>query len=452
MRSPTVATSVVVFTRDLRLHDNPALAAALASAESILPLFVLDETILADAAANRLGFLDESLRDLDRSLRDRGSRLVISRGNWIEQVMGVAHAVGAHRIDLADDVSAFAKDRTDRLRGAAQRAGVLVVTHPGVTVVAPGDLLPQGARQPAYQVFTPYHRAWSATTWRTLAPTPGRMAFPDSAELPGIEALDSLQYEGRSPNVIAGGESAARRHLDTFLRADLERYDECRDALAADATSRISAFLHFGCLSPLETATRLRELPAADGLLRQLCWRDFFHQVLAARPESAHRDHRLRIRNWNDDPQGFEAWRSGTTGFPLVDAGMRQLADEGFMHNRARMVVASFLTKDLFVDWRLGAAHFMAHLVDGDVANNQLNWQWVAGTGTDTNRHRVLNPVLQSRRFDPDGEYLRRYLPELAGVAAPEIHWPEPGTRGETGYPAAIVDHQQAIELYRARR
>jgi deoxyribodipyrimidine photo-lyase len=365
--------------------------------------------------------------------------------------MGVAHAVGARRIDLADDVSAFARARAERLCIAARPVGVAVEVHAGVMVVAPGAVSPSGGRHAAYQVFTPYHRAWSGADWRPIAPTPDRMAFPEAAELPGIELLDALRYGACSPNVIAGGESGARRQFDAFLGAGLERYDECRDTLAADATSRISAALHLGCLSPLETATRLRDHPGAAGLLRQLCWRDFFHQVLAARPESARRDHRTRIWNWNDDVEGFDAWRTGTTGFPLVDAGMRQLADEGFMHNRARMVVASFLTKDLMVDWRLGAAYFMAHLVDGDLANNQLNWQWVAGTGTDTNRHRVLNPVLQSRRFDPDGEYLRRYVPELAGLAAREVHWPDATTRRRIGYPAPIVDHSQAIEHYRAR-
>jgi deoxyribodipyrimidine photo-lyase len=452
MTPPPGKTSIVVFTRDLRVHDNPALAAACATADAIVPLFVLDESLLGAAGPNRLGFLEESVRDLDQALRRRNSRLVVRRGSWVDEVISVATAAGACRIHVADDVSSFARSRTDRLRRAAERLRLAVEVHPGVTVVAPGELSPRGGRGVGYQVFTPYHRAWSEAPWRPIAPTPARVAFPANVDLPGVELLDSLSYDARSRNLTTGGERAARRHLDAFVRTGLERYDQSRDALAADATSRISASLHFGCVSPLEAATRLRDLPWAGGFLRQLCWRDFFHQVLAFHPESAHRDHRPRIRDWNDDPHGFEAWRAGMTGYPLVDAAMRQLAEEGFMHNRARMVVASFLTKDLFLDWRLGAAHFMSHLVDGDVANNQLNWQWVAGTGTDTNRNRVLNPLVQSRRFDADGTYIRRYVPELGGLDAPDIHWPDLDTRGRIGYPAPVVDHRRAIEVYRARR
>jgi len=263
--------------------------------------------------------------------------------------------------------------------------------------------------------------------------------------------LDSVDCDGRSRRPIGGGETAGRRRLDAFVADELERYDDCRDALAANATSRISAYLHFGCLSPVETATRVRAVPGGASFVRQLCWRDFFHQVLAARPESASLDHRDRGRRWNVDEDGYEAWCIAHSGFPLIDAAMRQLIEDGFMHNRARMVAASFLSKHLYIDWRLGAAHFMSLLVDGDVANNQLNWQWVAGTGTDTNPNRVFNPDLQGRRFDPAGNYIRRYLPELAELDAPQIHWPDIATRRRIGYPAPIVDHHEAMRAYRSR-
>ena len=208
-------------------------------------------------------------------------------------------------------------------------------------------------------------------------------------------------------------------------------------------------YLHFGCLSPTEVATVLRGRAGATPFLRQLCWRDFFHQVLAARPEVAHHDYRSRGDLWNTDPTALVAWQEGRTGYPMVDAAMRQLPREGFMHNRARMVVASFLTKDLHIDWRHGASHFMRRLVDGDVANNQLNWQWTAGTGTDSNPNRIFNPVVQGRRFDPSGDYIRRYLPELETSMLMRFIGRTPRSRERIGYPAPLVDHHEAIAAYR---
>ncbi|MFP4636040.1 MAG: cryptochrome/photolyase family protein, partial [Nitriliruptoraceae bacterium] len=229
------------------------------------------------------------------------------------------------------------------------------------------------------------------------------------------------------------------------------------DLLADDATSRLSPHLHLGTISVAELAARVdRSRPGHEAFLRQLCWRDFNHQLLAARPDLPHVDLRDRGDRWHEDEDASEAWRQGRTGYPVVDAGMRQLAREGWMHNRARMLVASFLTKHLYLDWRLGAQHFLDHLVDGDLANNSAQWQWVAGTGSDPRPNRVFNPVTQSRRYDPDGSYLRRYLPELADVDAADIHapWREDGTSlvAATGYPPPIVDHAQARERFLAAR
>jgi deoxyribodipyrimidine photo-lyase len=203
-------------------------------------------------------------------------------------------------------------------------------------------------------------------------------------------------------------------------------------------------------VSPLEVATRLRARDGGSTFVRQLCWRDFYAQLLAARPKTAHEDVRSTNPKWSTDRTAIDAWRAGRTGYPVVDAGMRQLRREGWMHNRARMVVASFLTKDLMVDWRIGAQHFMHHLVDGDVAQNQLNWQWVAGTGTDTNPHRVYNPTVQGRKFDPEGVYIRRYVEELD--ALDDVHDPPESARRAVGYPSAIVDHGAAIDAWRASR
>jgi deoxyribodipyrimidine photo-lyase len=439
-----------MFTRDLRVRDNPALAAAVLGSARVLPLFVLDDAILARQpdCPNRLGFLVESLRDLDSSLRALGGGLVVRTGNWVEEVLRAVREVGAVRVHVADDFSGYARSRLSRLEEAASALRVEVVRHPGVTVVPPGEVSPSGGGE--FKVFTPYHRAWSATQWRRVVPRPTAIALPDGVR-PAIGVLDRVPVGVVSPGVPAGGETAGTARLRSWAARHLREYAARHDDLPGDATSRISPYLHLGCLSPLEVAARLLDRPGGEAFVRQLCWRDFYHQVLAARPEAAWEDYRNRGRRWRDDEAGLEAWRQGSTGYPVVDAGMRQLAQEGFMHNRARMIVASFLTKDLYVDWRSGAAHFMSLLVDGDVANNQLNWQWTAGTGTDTNRHRVFNPTVQGRRFDPSGEYVRRYIPELAAVDGAAVHDPDPDARHRCGYPMPIVDHREAIASYRAR-
>jgi len=248
-------------------------------------------------------------------------------------------------------------------------------------------------------------------------------------------------------------EAEARRLMRAFLRDGLAGYADRHDDLAGDATSRLSAHLRFGCLSPLELAQEARERRGGDAFVRQLCWRDFHHQVLAATPSLPRRDYRPRGDRWSRSKRALEAWRQGRTGYPLVDAAMRQLAAEGFMHNRARMTVASFLTKDLYVDWRAGAWHFWDLLSDGEIANNAGNWQWVAGTGNDTRPNRVLNPIRQAERFDPKGVYVRRYLPELESLQGRDVlrPWRAEGF-ARLDYPEPIVDHDDAAAEFRARR
>ena len=236
--------------------------------------------------------------------------------------------------------------------------------------------------------------------------------------------------------------------MQAWMDKDLKNYSSLRNDLATDRTSRLSPYLHLGCLSSLEVALLSRDSDD-DSFVRQVCWRDFYLQVLSSHPEASFVDYRSRNFQWRSDATQYEAWKEGTTGYPIVDAAMRQLLHEGFMHNRTRMVVASFLTKDLHMDWRLGAKHFMEHLLDGDIASNQLNWQWVAGTGTDYNPHRVFNPIRQSERFDKDGEYIRRWVPELRQCSGKDIHDPGPLLREEIGYPQPIVDHGEAIKKYK---
>ena len=371
-------------------------------------------------------------------------------GPWAKTVIETALSAGATRIHLATDVSGYAAARLESLRRAAAGAGLAVACHPGITTVEPAAV--RGPGGGAYQVFTPYYRRWLAAGWRRVLPAPARITLPDGVSPGRLPRLGDLSAAPRAAELPPGGESAGLARLAAWGAGHLAGYERRHDDLAADATSRLSAYLHFGCVSPLALAAGMRARPGGAAFVRQVAWRDFFCQLLTSRPDAAQQDYRNRGDGWRDDPDGLAAWQEGRTGYPVVDAAMRQLAREGFMHNRARMIVASFLTKDLYIDWRAGAAHFMRHLVDADVACNQLNWQWVAGTGTDTNRHRVFNPTLQGRRFDPAGEYVRRYLPELAGLPAEVVHDPDPATRRQRGYPEPIVDHRAAVAAYRAGR
>ncbi len=447
-----IETALVLFNRDLRVHDHPALAAA-ARAERTVPLFVLDERLLGSrfAAPNRVAFMLEALRDLDAALRERGGRLFVRRGDPVREALAAARECGAARIHLSADHSAYARAREERLRRGCEEERVELVAHPGATIVPPGAVTPAGGDH--FRVFTPYHRAWSGLPWRQPAPAPRRLAVPPKLRAGRLPALESLVGGRPSPRRLPGGESEGRRRMRAFLRDGLGRYEEQHDDLAGDDTSRLSAYLRWGCVSPLELAREAGGRRGGAAFVRQLCWRDFHHQVLAATPSLPRRDYRPRGDRWSRSRRALEAWQEGRTGYPLVDAAMRQLAAEGFMHNRARMTVASFLCKDLYLDWRAGAWHFWDLLSDGEIANNAGNWQWVAGTGNDTRPNRVLNPVRQAERFDPEGHYVRRYLPELEPVRGRAIFrpWRMEGF-GRLDYPEPLVDHDEAAAAFRAHR
>jgi deoxyribodipyrimidine photo-lyase len=444
-------TAVVLFTRDLRVRDQPSLAAAVAEAERVLPLFVFDAGLIDRfGAPNRVAFLLDALRDLDLALRERGGALVTRRGDVVDEALRAAADVDAEAIFVSEDVSAYAQARERRLRAACETSRVELRVATGVTVVPPGDLAPAGADH--YRVFTPYWRRWRSTPRRRPLPAPERLALPPGAEGSPLPALAELVPGPTSPALPTGGERAGTKRLDWWLDHGLAEYGRRHDYLAVDGTSRLSPYLHLGCLSPLEVAERAAASPGAAPFLRQLAWRDFFAQLLAANPASAQEDFRDRGIDWDDDAAALDAWKAGRTGYPLVDAGMRQLTQEGWMHNRARLVTASFLTKDLALDWRLGAAHYYDLLVDGDVASNAGSWQWVAGTGVDPRQHRIFNPTVQAKRFDPDGDYVRRYVPELADVAGGAVHEPwRLGLLRPADYPEPIVDHHEAIRGFRAR-
>jgi deoxyribodipyrimidine photo-lyase len=435
-----VRAAIALFTRDLRLHDNPALSAALEAAETVLPLFVLDSGIGGTrygGAANRRAFLHEALADLDASLRRSGGALEVRRGEVVAETVRAAREVGATTVFATADVSPYARERERRL-GEVLDLRLL----DGSFVVPPGDVTPAGADH--YQVFSPYHRAWAQVPLGAPLPAPraGELRLPGGFT-PEEACVDSTQ----SP--LAGGESAGVERARAWLRDHLDGYGSGgHDALADDATSRLSPYLHFGCISARSLAVRARDL-GGDAFVRQLCWRDFYAQLLLARPETQLDDLRPRGERWVDDPEALAAWKEGMTGFPLVDAGMRQLRQEGWMHNRARMVTASFLVKDLGIDWREGARHFFDLLLDGDVAQNIGNWQWVAGTGVDSRPNRVYNPAAQLKKLDPEGGYVRRYVPELAEVPARDLA--EPGLLAPS-YPRPLVDHARAVEAFRRRR
>ncbi|HEU4392307.1 MAG TPA: deoxyribodipyrimidine photo-lyase [Solirubrobacterales bacterium] len=445
-------TALVLFNRDLRVHDNPALAAA-ARAERTLPLFVLDERLLGShfAAPNRVAFMLEALHDLDESLRRAGGRLFLRRGDPVREAIALAREIGAAELHVSADHSAYARRRERLLARACEEERIEFQLHPGVTIVPPGAVTPAGGDH--FKVFTPYHRAWNELPLRRRAPAPRRLTVPGRVRAGRLPALEMLSDGVPSPQRAKGGEREGRRLMRAFLRKRLDEYGERHDDLAGDATSRLSAHLRFGCVSPLELRREASEHNGGGPFVRQLCWRDFHHQVLAAVPSLPRRDYRPRGDRWSRSQRALEAWQEGRTGYPLVDAAMRQLSEEGFMHNRARMTVASFLCKDLYVDWREGARYFWDLLSDGEIANNAGNWQWVAGTGNDTRPNRVLNPLRQAERFDPDGDYVRRYLPELESIAGRAVHcpWLLPGF-SRLDYPEPIVDHDEAAAAFKVHR
>jgi deoxyribodipyrimidine photo-lyase len=445
-------TALILFNRDLRVHDNPALAAA-ARAERTLPLFVFDERLLGSrfAAPNRVAFLREALLDLDEALKRAGGLLFLRRGDPVAETIAVARECGAEELHVSADYSAYATARQRRLATACAEERIGFHAHPGATIVPPGAVTPGGGDH--FKVFTPYHRAWSELPLRRRVGPPRRLSVPNRLRAGRLPALGKLTGGSPSPNRAKGGESEGRRLARAFLRDGLTDYDERHDDLPGDGTSRLSAHLRFGCVSPLALMEEARERKGGGPFVRQLCWRDFHHQVLAANPSLPHRDYRPRRDRWSRSRRALEAWQQGRTGYPLVDAAMRQLRQEGFMHNRARMTVASFLTKDLYIDWRAGAWHFWDLLSDGEIANNAGNWQWVAGTGNDTRPNRVLSPVRQAERFDPDGLYVRRYLPELEQVRGKAIFrpWLMEGF-SRLDYPEPIVDHEEAAAAFKAQR
>ena len=457
-------SAIVWFRRDLRVHDHPALTAAHREADRVVPLYVLDPRLL-DAgrfpSRNRAWFLLASLRELRAALRQVRGELYVRSGRPEDVLPHVAREVGAEAVHFASDVSPFAMARDRRVEAALD--GIAAVRrHPGNFAADVGR--PATADGRPFVVFSPFWRAWERLERRDVHAAPRALHVPSG--LPAGEIPAGPEPEAADP--LPPGEAAARERLSRWLGGGLERYADRHDRLAG-GTSRLSPYLHFGCLSARETEARAREKggKGAAAFVRQLAWRDFYAHVLLRHPGNARGAYKegYDALEWADDGGALAAWEEGRTGYPVVDAGMRQLRHEGWMHNRARLITASFLTKDLHLDWRLGEAHFMRHLLCGDEAQNNGNWQWITSIGVDPAPYfrRLYNPMTQQRRHDPDGEYVRRWCPELADVPLDKL--PEPWTMTEAeqaaagcvigrDYPAPIVDHKRerrrAIERYRA--
>ena len=432
------STSILWFRRDLRLSDHPALLAAVDSATRVLPVFVLDPRLL-DTDTPRSQRLLASLKALSKDTRDA---LVIRKGDPVDVIPRLAKQVGAHQVHVSRDTTPYGRRRDEKVEKALADQGCELVATGTPYAVGPGRIVNQSGSP--YKVFTPFSRAWHQHGRPAPAARPKRIAW-----LRDDMRSDPLP---KAPHMEAG-EAAALKRWQAFLHDGLTAYDDERDRPDLDTTSRLSAPLKYGEIHPRTiladiAAHSAGRSKAATAYVTELIWREFYADVLWHNPRSAWHDLRPELAKLPYDTGAetdrlVDAWREGRTGYPVVDAGMRQLLEEGWMHNRVRMITASFLTKDLHVWWPVGAQHFLDHLIDGDIASNNHGWQWVAGTGTDASPYfRVFNPVTQGRKFDPDGEYVRRWVPELRHLSGAAAHEPWKHENGyDDEYPERIVDH-----------
>ena len=416
-----MTTAIVWFRRDLRISDNPTLRAALDVADQIVALFVVDPRLWEPASDNRRWFLAGALHDLDDRL---DGTLVVRKGDPTDVVPRLAAAVEADVVFHAGDVGPYGRRRDEAVARALAEDDRRVEVPDTPWVVPPGDLTTkQGG---TYKVFTPFFRAWLDRGAPDPIGTPRKLPIVSGVKSDGVPESPPIDAELPPP-----GETAGRDRANRFLRSDVDDYHEMRNDTAADATSRLSPYLKYGCIHPRQLLARLDlRKPGHKTFAQELAWRDFYAHVLHEWPDSAWSAWSdtltgIRLTRGTQADEHFRAWCEGRTGYPFVDAGMRQLVAEGWMHNRARMTTASFLVKDLHIDWTRGARFFLQHLVDGDLSSNNHGWQWVAGTGTDAAPYfRIFNPVRQSQRFDPDGDYIRRWVPELAAVEGRAVHEP----------------------------
>ncbi|HEX6310853.1 MAG TPA: deoxyribodipyrimidine photo-lyase [Acidimicrobiia bacterium] len=439
------------FRRDLRLADNPPLRMA-SSTGAVVPVFVIDPHLTGPSGAPRLSFLLRCLAALDESL---GGHLVLRTGDPADQIPRLVSESDASVVFATADFGPYGRDRDAVVASRLARDRVAFELVESSYLVPPGTVTK--ADGTPYRVFTPFFRAWQEHAHDVASGPP-----PDDLLLVGRIASDPPPREPAVDAMLPrAGEAAGRERLAAFATGGIH-YTRDRDRPDCDATSRLSPYLKFGCIHPRQVVDSLRDDRNAEEVRRQLAWREFYADVVYHEPRSTRHalqeaTGRIRVDRGADADRRFDAWAAGRTGYPIVDAGMRQLAGEAWMHNRVRMIVASFLVKDLHLDWTWGARLFMQRLVDGDLASNSHGWQWVAGTGTDAAPyHRIFNPVRQGKRFDPNGDYVRRWIPELAGIDGPAVHEPWTLRQELAGYPAPIVDHaeqrREALSRYAAAR
>lgn len=430
------------FRRDLRLTDHPALEAAIAGGGPVLPVFISDPALRNPSGPNRLSFLADTVGWLTDATE---GALVHRQGRPTDVLRQLANDVGAKAVYATDDYGPYGRARDTAVGESLAKAGIATHFRDSAYAVAPGSVVTGGGT--SYKVFTPFFKAWKGHGWSAPSGT---------VNADWLTGVASEPFAGCAPTATdmpVAGEQAAWNRVDRFLDGPVFDYGDGRDRPGIDGTSRLSPYLKWGTIHPRQLLARLGPDPAEDVFRSELAWREFYAEVLFQRPDSARASFvpkmsSIEVDSGPSTDQRFAAWCQGQTGYPIVDAGMRQLLAEGWMHNRVRMIVASFLVKDLHLDWRRGAGWFMEHLVDGDLASNSHGWQWVAGTGTDASPYfRVFNPMTQSRKFDPEGEYLRRWLPELAHLSNKQIHqpWTDP-VGAPAGYPGPIVDHAKERE------
>jgi deoxyribodipyrimidine photo-lyase len=430
--------------RDLRINHNPTLKAALDERRPVIPAFIIDDRLLSSLETNRQRFLFSGLRELHDQLSKMGCGLVIRHGDPVAELNKLVQETGALKIFAEEDYSPFARKRDGQVAEILNFHLVtgLSVFHPNFVMKADGA---------PYTVFTPYCK-----TWKAFPLTIGKhQSFP--VLFPPIELPHSMVLPDISPvKGFPAGELEAARRLDEFLDNRVDQYENDRNRMDLDGTSDLSPYFRFGMLSVSKSAGQAREMTDNQGAqvwLNEIIWRDFYQSILYHFPEVQKQAFNPKLRNiaWRNAPMDLQSWKEGQTGYPIVDAAMRQLKVIGWMHNRARMITASFLTKDLLINWQEGENWFMQQLVDGDTASNNGGWQWTAGTGTDAAPYfRIFNPIIQSRKFDPVGMYIRRWVPELQNVPDEWVHepWKMPeliqlSTSVKIGksYPSPIVDH-----------
>jgi len=426
--------NIIWFRRDLRISDHPALNAAIESSDEVVPVFILDKTQIAEAGDKLLAYMGQSLRALDQSLRNK---LHIIEGDQVEVLNDLIKMYKVSEVHISAEPERYGAERDARV----EAAGIKLIRTGSPYAVAPGRVVKPSDGTP-YRVYTPFYRAWCTHGWRKPAKSPKEIKAPVPTKK--YRAFPDFQIP-EGVKVIEAGENAAIARFKYFVKNGLEAYDENRNFAALDGTSKMSTYLKFGEIHPRTLLQNLGDSPAHDTFRKEIAWREFYADVLHNNPhtDTDYYAPQFKAMRYDKPAAQFKAWCEGKTGYPFVDAAMRQLQLEGWMHNRTRMVVASFLVKDLHLEWQHGERFFAEHLVDFDPASNAHGWQWTAGTGTDASPYyRVFNPIEQGRRFDKEGDYIRRYIPELAHLSAAEIHEPWLYLDGYSkDYPERIVDH-----------